>query len=53
MASCNSWTRGLPASRRQANARPDNERMIPLELWGYECSPFVRPVREKLCALKV
>lgn len=43
--------RDLPASRRQSNARPDNELMIPLELWGYECSPFVKPVREKLCSL--
>jgi glutathione S-transferase len=43
--------RGFPGSKRQANARPDNERMEPLELWGYESSPFVRPVREKLDAL--
>jgi glutathione S-transferase len=43
--------RDFPASRRQDNARPDNEDMIPLELWGYESSPFVRPVREKLCSL--
>ena len=43
--------RDMPASRRQANARPDNEKMIPIQLWGYECSPFVRPVREKLCSL--
>jgi len=43
--------RGMPGARRQANARPDNERMQPLELWGYECSPFVRPVREALGAL--
>jgi glutathione S-transferase len=42
---------GLPASQRQSNARSDNEQMIPLELWGYECSPFVKPVREKLCSL--
>lgn len=42
---------GMPASRRQANARPDNESMQPLELWGYETSPFVRPVREKLGSL--
>ena len=41
----------LPASKRQENARPDNEQMKPLELWGYECSPFVKPVREKLCSL--
>ena len=43
--------RDLPASKRQDNARPDNERMQPIELWGYECSPFVKPVREKLCSL--
>ena len=43
--------RDMPGRQRQANARPDNERMLPLELWGYECSPFVRPVREKLGAL--
>jgi len=43
--------RGLAGSKRQPNARPDNEQMAPLELWGYEVSPFVRPVREKLCAL--
>ena len=43
--------RGMPGARRQSNARPDNERMQPLELWGYECSPFVRPVREALAAL--
>lgn len=46
-----SLLKGLPASQRQENARPDNEQMIPLELWGYECSPFVAPVREKLCSL--
>ena len=33
--------RGLAGSKRQANARPDNEEMLPLELWGYEPSPFV------------
>lgn len=43
--------RDMPGSRRQVNARPDNEQMEPLELWGYECSPFVRPVREKLSSL--
>lgn len=43
--------RDLPGSKRQADARPDNEDMKPLELWGYECSPFVRPVREKLGSL--
>mmetsp|Transcript_3408 Transcript_3408/g.4927 ORF Transcript_3408/g.4927 Transcript_3408/m.4927 type:complete len:365 (-) Transcript_3408:2550-3644(-) len=43
--------RNMPGSKRQTNARPDNEDMEPLELWGYECSPFVRNVREKLDAL--
>lgn len=43
--------RDMPGARRQPNARPDNENMKPLELWGYECSPFVRPVREKLGSL--
>mmetsp|Transcript_35260 Transcript_35260/g.105339 ORF Transcript_35260/g.105339 Transcript_35260/m.105339 type:complete len:367 (-) Transcript_35260:344-1444(-) len=43
--------RDMPGARRQPNARPDNERMRPLQLWGYECSPFVRPVREKLGSL--
>jgi len=43
--------RDMPGARRQENARPDNEEMKPLELWGYECSPFVRPVREKLGSL--
>ena len=40
-----------PGSQRQSNARSDNEQMKPLELWGYESSPFVRPVREKLSSL--
>jgi glutathione S-transferase len=43
--------RDMPGSRRQPNARPDNQKMKPIKLWGYECSPFVRPVREKLCNL--
>ena len=43
--------RDMPGSRRQANARPDNEKMLPLELWGYEASPFVKPVREKMVSL--
>ena len=25
--------------------------MKPLELWAYECSPFVKPVKEKLSSL--
>eukprot|EP00536_Pseudo-nitzschia_multiseries_P005260 jgi/Psemu1/190109/e_gw1.96.97.1 len=39
---------GMPGSHRRSNARPDNELMLPLELWGYESSPFVRNVRETL-----
>jgi len=41
----------MPGARKQQNALATNEKMKPLELWGYECSPFVRPVREKLSAL--
>jgi len=42
---------GMPGSQRQADARPDNEDMQSLELWAYECSPFCRPVFDKLCSL--
>jgi len=43
----------MPGARRQANARPDNEQMQSIEVWAYECSPFCRPVFEKLCALNL
>mmetsp|Transcript_5132 Transcript_5132/g.10831 ORF Transcript_5132/g.10831 Transcript_5132/m.10831 type:complete len:343 (+) Transcript_5132:83-1111(+) len=43
--------RGMPASQPDKLARPDNTEMLPLKLWGYECSPFVRPVRERMCEL--
>lgn len=43
--------RGNPGRTQQQNARPDNVSMKPIELWGYECSPFVRPVKEKLAEL--
>lgn len=33
------------------NARADRHLLQPLTLWGYEGSPFVRPVREALSAL--
>jgi len=36
---------GMPGSRKRVDARPDNELMLPLQLWGYESSPFVRCVR--------
>eukprot|EP00304_Pavlova_gyrans_P012803 CAMPEP_0206046314 /NCGR_PEP_ID=MMETSP1466-20131121/18305_1 /ASSEMBLY_ACC=CAM_ASM_001126 /TAXON_ID=44452 /ORGANISM="Pavlova gyrans, Strain CCMP608" /LENGTH=309 /DNA_ID=CAMNT_0053421289 /DNA_START=17 /DNA_END=946 /DNA_ORIENTATION=+ len=40
--------RGFRGSKRDPKALPENERRQPLELWGYEGSPFVRPVRERL-----
>lgn len=43
--------RGLPCGQRRPDARDGNEERKPLELWGYETSPFVRPVREALCEL--
>jgi glutathione S-transferase len=33
------------------NARPDRDTLRPLTLWGFEGSPFVRPVREALSSL--
>ena len=43
--------RGNPGRTKQLNARSDTASMEPIELWGYECSPFVRPVKEKLADL--
>jgi len=43
--------RGLKGGQRNPDARPDNTQMIPLTLYGYEGSPFVKPVRETLCSL--
>ena len=43
--------RGGTGTVQQSTARPDNANMKPLELWAYECSPFVRPVKEKLSTL--
>lgn len=45
--------RGLKGKNIQENARPDNKEMQPLELWGYEPSPFVKPVREKMDTLSL
>lgn len=39
---------GAPLSSANRNNLPATE---PLVLWGYEGSPFVRPVRETLCSL--
>lgn len=41
----------MPAAKLQVDARLDNPSRQPLTLYGYEASPFVRPVREKLCSL--
>ena len=35
------------------NAKPANVNEKPLELWGFESSPFARPVRERLCELEL
>ena len=43
--------RSLAGAKLQTNSRPDNTKMDPIVLYGYECSPFVKPVREKLCEL--
>mmetsp|Transcript_10881 Transcript_10881/g.22822 ORF Transcript_10881/g.22822 Transcript_10881/m.22822 type:complete len:141 (-) Transcript_10881:98-520(-) len=43
--------RGMAGARVPPNARGDLQQMDSIELYGYEASPFVRPVREKLCAL--
>jgi glutathione S-transferase len=43
--------RGMPASSMLPGTRPDTSKMIPLTIFGYEPSPFVKPVREKLCSL--
>jgi len=43
--------RGMPGSKLAPNVRPRNEKVKPLTLYGYESSPFVRPVLETLCSL--
>lgn len=42
---------GMAGARPDARARPDNIKRKPLELWGYEASPFVKLVRARLCSL--
>jgi len=46
-----SVVRGFAGGKPEPGARVDNARRKPLEMWGYEASPFVKLVREKLCAL--
>ena len=43
--------RGLAGANLLDGARADNTSMQPIILYGYECSPFVKPVRERLCEL--
>jgi len=43
--------RSLAGANLYPTARPDNTAMKPITLYGYECSPFVKPVRERLCEL--
>ncbi|GMH78529.1 hypothetical protein TL16_g07837, partial [Triparma laevis f. inornata] len=50
-ATISTIARGLAGGKMQSNARADNGLMKPIVLYAYECSPFVKPVREKLCAL--
>jgi len=46
-----SVARGMAGAIPFPNARPDNPARQPLKLWGYEASPFVKLVRERLCSL--
>lgn len=46
-----SMARGLAGNNLDPKARPDNMQMQPIEVWGYDGSPFVKPVRERLSAL--
>ena len=43
-----SAARGLAGSKLDALARPDFASQKPIVLWGYEASPFVKVVRERL-----
>ena len=39
------------SAKQLPNARKDMQQLQPVTLWGYEGSPFVRPVRETLSSL--
>lgn len=43
--------RGLAGATPDPAARPENTERKALELWGYDASPFVKVVREKMCSL--
>ncbi|CAM9646273.1 unnamed protein product [Chrysoparadoxa australica] len=45
--------RGGAGSARNADAFEENALRKPIELWAYDGSPFVRPVREKLTELEL
>jgi len=42
---------GGKAAKTRANARPDNQKMKPITLWGWEGAPYVKPVRDALTDL--
>lgn len=50
-AGLSSVARGLAGGTLDKTARIDNNLMAPITLFGYEASPFVKPVREALCEL--
>lgn len=43
--------RSLAGANLNPDAREDNQAMQPITIYGYECSPFVKPVRERLVEL--
>ena len=46
-----SLARGMAGSKLDPRARPDAASLEPIVLWGYEASPFVKIVRERLVEL--
>ena len=44
---------GGKGSKPNPNARPDNNKMKPLTLYGWEGAKYVTPVRETLCELSL
>ncbi|CAM9848009.1 unnamed protein product, partial [Phaeothamnion confervicola] len=43
----------LPRALSGSKYRPARQPKKPLELWGYEASPFTKVVRERLCELEI
>ncbi|KAG5189935.1 hypothetical protein JKP88DRAFT_300240 [Tribonema minus] len=48
-----SAARGLRGGLKRPNSLPENPQRREMELWGYEGSPFVKPVREALTELQL